>query len=108
MYTCRKLMRKLNIRKKQPYKNVGGAIVILLIVAIGIYTLTASHADSQYTSLEAESGTLSVGATVQTDNNASGGKVVQFGNAGSPFVKVCSMQLCFNNQPFIIHGATDR
>jgi polysaccharide biosynthesis protein PslG len=56
-------------------------VVILLCAALGNYLLRTSHAASPFASSEAESGSLSTNATLNSDNNASGGKAVQFGFA---------------------------
>jgi len=60
----------------------GRALPILVMAAvatIGVYFLTFSHAATPYTSINANTGTLAGGATVQADSNASNGKYVLFG-----------------------------
>jgi hypothetical protein len=60
-------------------------IAIGLIAIVGVYLLVTSHAQSPSTSVEAESGTLSGGATQQTNSSASGGSDVQFCTAPTTY-----------------------
>src|SRR5665213_2763520 len=70
---------KFDFIKLDRQKTVG-ILVILILTAIGVRLLTLSNAQSPYVSKEAESGTLTQPATIQTDSNASGGNYVQFGS----------------------------
>jgi parallel beta-helix repeat protein len=55
-------------------------IAALLVVAvIGAYLLISTHAATPYGSVETETGTLTTGAAVQPETNASNGSDVQFG-----------------------------
>lgn len=54
-------------------------IVIIVLAVIGVRLLTLSHAQSPYTSSEAESGTISAPAQIESDAAASGGTAVRFG-----------------------------
>lgn len=94
---------------KPDKQKLFGIVIVLILAVSGTRLLIATHAQSPYASSEAESGTLTGSATIQSDSNASGGKDVQFGSSttsNSSFVYVCGTQLCLNGQPFIIHGGT--
>ena len=76
----------LNIKSKfslnidqQNKKRLTALVIILMISIIGVRTLIFSHAQSPYTSVNTDSGTVSGRATVQTDPSTSNGKYVQFG-----------------------------
>jgi hypothetical protein len=59
-------------------------LVVVLVAVIGTILLVSSHAATPYVSINADSGTLADGATIQTDTSASDGKDVLFGSASSP------------------------
>jgi hypothetical protein len=56
---------------------------VFIFVSIGSYLILGSHAATPYASINADSGSLSGGATVQTDATASDGKSVVFGSAST-------------------------
>jgi hypothetical protein len=56
-------------------------LFVFIFVSIGSYLILGSHAATPYASINADSGSLSGGATVQTDATASDGKSVVFGSA---------------------------
>lgn len=60
-------------------QRIVGILAILAMAGIGAHFLVSSHAQSPYASGEAESGSLLGTTLIQTDNNASGSKAVQFG-----------------------------
>lgn len=60
-------------------RNITGTLFVLLFAFVGIHLLSSSHAASPYASLNADQGSLTNPATVQTDGSASDGKSVQFG-----------------------------
>jgi hypothetical protein len=64
-------------------EQVGAAIVIGLAVVIGIHFISNSHAASPYVRSEAESGSLSGPAAIESDPTASGGEAVLFGSLPS-------------------------
>jgi hypothetical protein len=64
---------------KKPSKFGAITLVFLLAVA-GVGLLLISHAQTPYATAEAEAGTLSGSATVESDTNASDGSYVQFGS----------------------------
>jgi len=75
----------------------------------GVLFLALSHAAAPTAATEPEQGTITSPAVVGTDSTASNGQYVKFGTAAQPpsgFVQVCGIQLCINNKPFVIHGAT--
>jgi hypothetical protein len=61
------------------YKRVPALIIVLLFGITGVYIFATSHAATPYVTVEAESGTLSGNATINTDSSASGGESVVFG-----------------------------
>jgi hypothetical protein len=63
-------------------KLLVGAIV-LLVAAIGTYLLLGSHASTPYASVNADTGSLTNGATVGSDNLSSDGKYVKFGSTST-------------------------
>src|SRR5690348_8758040 len=58
-------------------------LFIVIIAGIGTYLLTKSFAATSISAVEPEKGTLSTGATIGSDNTASGGQYVRFGNSVS-------------------------
>jgi hypothetical protein len=76
-------MSRTHSRKKLT-KQITAAAAILVVAVVGVIFLSLSHAASPYVSSEAESGTLSSGATkVATDPTASRNSFVQFGSVGT-------------------------
>ncbi len=71
------MKRWLRKTKKKPQFFVA-TIVIIGVAALGIRYLFVGHAASPYASVNAATGQLSGGATIQTDPSASSGKSVQF------------------------------
>jgi hypothetical protein len=62
-------------------------LIVLTVVAIGVYLVVGSHATSPYTSTTADNGSLASGATEQSCVGASNSNCVTFGgNSGSPIV----------------------
>jgi hypothetical protein len=64
-------------------KQSVGLIVVMLATVLGVYFLAASHASTPSIALEPELGSVSAGALVVTDANASGGKAIGF-SSGTP------------------------
>jgi hypothetical protein len=65
-------------------KILPAAIVMVAVALMGVHLLTTTHADTPYVAVEAESGALSGGATINTDSSASGGESVLFnGSSGT-------------------------
>ena len=74
---------RLSLLKSKP-QRITAAVVVVVVAAIGAYLLIGSHAAVPYSSIEAESGSLSSPATQVTgDSKASGGSYVQFGSAST-------------------------
>src|SRR5579884_3538786 len=74
----------IKIKIKANSRNyIFGGVFIAIFVVIGIYLLIGSHAASPYVSLNADQGSLSNGATLQSDSSASDGKYVQLGTVSS-------------------------
>jgi hypothetical protein len=69
-----------NIKKQKQLQRV---VVVVVVALIGIHFIASSHAASPYVSVEAESGTLSGNASVQSDATASGGSDVLFGGSST-------------------------
>jgi hypothetical protein len=70
----------VNINKlflKQP-KKIVAFLVVIIIMALGVYTLTGSHAASPYVSITADKGTLADGAVKQTCSGSTDGYCVVF------------------------------
>ncbi len=67
------------MRSKFDLQKAAGVFAILVVVILGVHLLRASRAQSPYAAVGASSGTLTSPANLQPDNNASGGKSVQFG-----------------------------
>jgi hypothetical protein len=65
---------------KGSLRNIRPLSVVLVFVGLGTILLVSSHAATPYASINADSGSLSGGATVQTDATASNGKSVVFGS----------------------------
>ncbi|HSX47562.1 MAG TPA: hypothetical protein VLF63_02195 [Patescibacteria group bacterium] len=76
-------MQYINSRSKFT-KIITLILVILVVAIIGSILFLGSHAASPYVSLNAASGSLANGPTVQSDNNVSGGKYVKFGSTIIP------------------------
>jgi hypothetical protein len=55
------------------------ALAILITILIGTYLILSSHASTPYASINADTGNLGNGATIQSNAFASDGKDVQFG-----------------------------
>jgi hypothetical protein len=73
---------KNEITRKEFLKLIG-IIFITLFGITAVIEEILSHAASPYASEEAESGTLSSGATKVTNSGTSGGSAVQFGTTAS-------------------------
>jgi uncharacterized protein (UPF0333 family) len=75
-----KFIKNKKIQLPKNYINSITAVVIIVgIVVIGVHLLTGSHAQGPYIAAEAENGTVTGAATVQTNPATSSGKYVQFG-----------------------------
>lgn len=75
-------MRYVLNNKNQQYLTQ--ALVVAIVAIVGTVLILASHAASPYVSINADTGTLSGAATVQTDPTSSDGKSVMFGNCSTP------------------------
>ena len=62
------------------FQQVSVLLVVVIVAGIGTYLLLSSHAATPYTSITADKGTLSGGATSKTCSGASGGNCVVFGS----------------------------
>jgi hypothetical protein len=62
-------------------KQITSVLVVLIVAGIGTYLLLGSHAATPYTSITANKGILSGGATTKTCSGASDGNCVVFGSA---------------------------
>lgn len=97
-------------RIKQKYKRffVKNSFVqitiILAITIIGTHALFSIHAQSPYSSVEAESGTIVGSACTQADSNASNGQYVQYGSPSSDFVTRCGNKLFLDGKPYQFTG----
>ena len=105
-----KRLKKFNVG----YQQSVAIIFVTLFAGLGVYLLANSHAASSYVSSEAESGTLTGGATVVPDANASGGSAVKFGSnssAGTPFLTGTGAGGHYlvdqNGNPFLVNGDSD-
>jgi hypothetical protein len=58
-------------------------IIVVAIAVLGVHLLSLTHAATPSVAVEAESGTLSGGATINTDATASGGESVLFNGSSS-------------------------
>jgi hypothetical protein len=68
-------------------RRYAGGLVVLMIVAVGLYLTLGSHASTPYASINADSGTLANGAATQTCSGASDGSCVAFdGNSSAATV----------------------
>jgi hypothetical protein len=63
--------------------RVSSTLVILIIAVVGVHLLIFSHAETPYLAVNADSGTLSDGATDQACSGAEDGNCVMFGNETS-------------------------
>ncbi len=70
---------KYKIPLKREHWPLVGFVTVFAV--IGTFLLYSSHAATPYVSLNASSGTLGGGATLQTDSSASSGQYVKFGSA---------------------------
>jgi hypothetical protein len=73
----------LNDRIHLSVRQIRILTVVLIVAVLGTLLLILSHASTPYASLNADKGTLSGAATVQTDSSASDGKSVLFGSVPS-------------------------
>lgn len=80
--------------------------VVVIFAVLGVHELLIGHAATLYTSAEAESGTLTNGASVISDAGASGGQAVKFGSAGSTVSFTVSGNKILNaqGQQVLLHG----
>jgi hypothetical protein len=80
----KKLLRKsknvFETRASKKPQNIMGLLIVVLVIAVGSRLIFESHAAGPYTSVNADSGSLTSPATVVADSTASDGKAVQFGN----------------------------
>lgn len=78
----RQIRRKF-YRAARENQRITSIIVVLVTAAVGVHFLFGAHAASPSAAIEAESGTVSCPAQVESDSNASGGSYVQFGGGTS-------------------------
>jgi hypothetical protein len=71
-------MSKL-LSRRRPISRSQAILIAAILTVIGVVVVTLIRAAGPTTDQEAETATLSGGATVGTDANASGGKYLQFG-----------------------------
>jgi hypothetical protein len=74
-----KLRQKLQTNSRQ----ILAVAIVAAIVAIGSFTLFASHAATPYLTAEPENGSISTPASKVTDSGASGGAAVKFATGSS-------------------------
>lgn len=74
IHTVAKRLRSFSSRQRL----IAGMATAALVAIGGIYALSVSHAANPFASLEAENGTITGPAKVQTDSNASNGSAVKF------------------------------
>jgi endoglucanase len=77
MYGMNSIKKKLRTRNQTRFMTA--VLVILLIVVAGVHLLVSSHAASPYVPSQADSGTLTPPATIQTCPGSTDGTCVQFG-----------------------------
>jgi hypothetical protein len=65
---------------KLKFYKLSPAIIVVVVVALGVYYLISSHAATPYASNEAESGSLTGSASLVSDSAASNSQAVQFGS----------------------------
>jgi hypothetical protein len=68
--------------KSNKLPKIVSLVVILIVAILGTYLLTASHAATPYSSVTADSGTLTGTATKQTCSDSTDGSCVAFGSGG--------------------------
>jgi hypothetical protein len=107
----RRWLRKLPLAIRS---HTASVVAVLLIATVGTVLLMISRAAPFTANTEPESGSLSGGAAMVNDSNASGGKAIKFGaNSGSAAyvypLKVSSNKRYLvdqNNKPFFIAADT--
>jgi hypothetical protein len=73
------MFKKYFADRKKRAKQLGPIVGVVLVAAIGTYLLVGSHAASPYTSIPADHGALSNGATSSNCTGATDGNCVTFG-----------------------------
>jgi len=76
-------MKTIKIVSHVSSHRLSSICLVLAFAALGVYLIVGVHAQTPYASVEAESGTLSNGATAETDATASNGTYVQFSSPAS-------------------------
>ncbi len=76
------MFKQYFLNKSKQTQRLTAVLTVLVVAGIGTYLLTGSHAATPYVSLNADSGTLTSGASQKTCSGASDGSCVVFGGGG--------------------------
>jgi hypothetical protein len=77
------MLKQYLSNKSKRFHQITVLLVVLLVAGAGTLLLLGSHAATPYTSISADSATVSGGALSQSCNGASDGKCVVFGGSSS-------------------------
>jgi hypothetical protein len=75
--------KKEHIFRHNKLKGITGVVVVLVVAVLGVRLLLSSHAQAPWIAIEANLGTLTQPATVQSSSTASDGEYVQAGSSST-------------------------
>ena len=83
------------------FQQVSVLLVVVIVAGIGTYLLLSSHAATPYTSITADKGTLSGGATSKTCSGASNGSCVVFGGTSNTTTKMIGLDGTYSDPAYL-------